>query len=221
MNTVTPTRSTPRGADRPLAPAVAAPGVRRRRSVPRVVGGALLMTVCAVGGGVLGLRTDPGVDVLAVARSVTAGAQLTDADLRVVHIVADPSLHVFAASKRADVVGRTAAVPLAPGSLVTAEQLGTAADPPLGQAVIAVAVKPGRAPAALAPGAAVRILVVAGEDDGSPARQWAQAVVRAVDITDITGVTVVDLQVPEESAERIAAAATTGDVTLILWPQGG
>jgi SAF domain len=205
-----PTRAVPAPAS------VATPGIRRRRSLPRMIFGALAVVLGAVVFGVVGLRADPGVDVLAVARPVTAGAQIVDADLRVVHIAADPALHVFPASQRSAVVGQIAAVSLAPGSLLTAEQLGAVADPPPGQSVIAVGVKTGRAPAGLAPGASVLVLVVAqggGVETGSPPLQ-APAVVRAVEPTDSSGVTVVTLQLSAESAVRIASA--TGEVALVL-----
>jgi hypothetical protein len=209
----TATTSRPTRAPEPAA--VAAPGARRRRSAPRMIFGALAAVLGAVVFGVIGLRADPGVGVLAVARPVTAGAQIADADLRVVHIVADPALRVFPVSQRASVVGQIAAVPLAAGSLLTAGQLGAVTDPPPGKSLIAVGVKTGRAPAGLAPGASVLVLVVP-QGGGAPtaAAPQALAVVRAVEPTDSAGVTVVTLQLSAESAVRIASA--TGDVALVL-----
>jgi len=211
MATGTATRPT-----RAAPAAVATPGTRRRRSLPRMIFGALAAVLGALAFAVVGLRADPGVDVLAVARPVAAGAPIVDADLRVVHIVADPALRVFPASQRASVVGQIAAVPLAPGSLLTAEQLGAVTDPPPGQSVIAVGVKTGRAPAGLAIGSSVLVLVVAQGNGGgeAPAPLQAPALVRAVEATDSTGITVVTLQLSAESAVRVASA--TGDVALVL-----
>jgi len=199
--------------------AVALPGTRNRRSVPRILAGALAAVLGAVVFGVIGLRTDPAVEVLAVARPVTAGAVIVDADLTVVRIVPDPALPVVPASDRSTVVGQVAAVPLTPGSLLTTAQLGPTADPPPGQSVIAVGVKTGRAPvAALAAGAAVLVLVIpAGADTTTPAVQ-AAAVVRSVELTDSAGVTVVTLQLASEAAVRIASA--TGEVALVLQSPG-
>lgn len=219
MVTATTSRTTRAATPTNAHTAVATPGTRRRRSLPRFIGGALAAVLGAVAFGVVGLRADPGVDVLAVARPVTAGAQIADADLRVVHIVADPALQVFAASQRANVVGQIAAVPLAPGSLLTAGQLGVVTDPPPGQSVIAVAAKTGRAPAGLAPGASVLVLVVPqGGGAASGPTPQAPAVVRAVEATDSAGVTVVTLQLSSESAVRIASA--TGEVALVLQNPG-
>ncbi|MGI5213357.1 SAF domain-containing protein [Plantactinospora sp. CA-290183] len=217
MSTTTSTRSLGRRTPLEDRPVVDPPGVRRRRSVPRLLGGALLVVLGAVAFGVIGLRADPGIDVLAMARPVTAGTQLGDADLRVARIVPDHALRVVRASERGTVVGRTAAVPLAAGSLLTADQLGAVTDPPPGQSVIAVDVKTGRAPAGLAPGASVLIVIVpqSGATDAPP---QAPAVVRAVDLTDSSGITVVSLQMSAESAVRIASA--TGDVALVLQNPG-
>jgi SAF domain len=195
---------------------VAARGTPRRRSVPRMLLGGLAVVLGAVVFAVVGLRTDPGVDVLVVARPVTAGEPVVDADLRVVHIVPDPALAVFASTQRSSVVGRVAAVPLVPGSLLTAGQLGTAADPPPGQSLVAVGVKAGRAPTGVAPGALVLVLVT---QDGQPSSTVrAPAVVRAVEPPDAAGVTVVSLQLADPLAVRIAAAS--GDVALVVQNPG-
>ena len=217
MSTATPTRPTARRTAPETRTVVDTPGMRRRRSVPRLLGGALLVVLGSVAFAVIGLRVDPGIDVLAMARPVTAGTQLTDADLRVVHIVPDQALHVVRAGERGTVVGRTAAVPLAAGALLTSDQLGPVTDPPPGQSVIAVGVKTGRAPSGLAPGASVLVVIVpqGGTADSPP---QAPAVVRAVDLTDSSGITVVSLQTSAESAVRIASA--TGDVALILQSPG-
>src|SRR5262245_39150584 len=130
MSTTTTGRGTRTVVQANASTSAAAPGMRRRRSLPRMISGALAAVLGAVVFGVVGLRTDPGVDVLAMARPVSAGARIVDADLRVVHIVPDPALQVFAASQRARVAGQVAAVPLAAGSLLTMGQLGVVTDPP-------------------------------------------------------------------------------------------
>jgi hypothetical protein len=213
MATVTASRGS-RTAPAPAA--VATPGTRRRRSLPRMVFGALAVVLGAVVFGVVGLHVDPGADVLAVARPVTAGARIVDADLQVIHIVADPALRVFPASQRASVVGQIAAVPLVPGSLLTAGQLGGVTDPPAGQSVIAIGVKTGRAPAGLVSGASVLVLVV--PEGAASSTLQAPAVVRAVEPADSSGVTVVTLQLVDQSAVQIAGAL--GEVVLVLQNPG-
>jgi hypothetical protein len=119
-----------------------------------------------------------------------------------------------AATRRAEIVGQTAAVPMAAGSLLTAEQLGTVTDPGAGQSILAVGVKNGRAPAGLAPGASVVILVVPSTSTAQAAPVQATAVVRNVELPDTAGLTVVTVQMASEAALRIASAP--GDVTIVV-----
>ncbi|MCA1684100.1 MAG: SAF domain-containing protein, partial [Actinobacteria bacterium] len=70
--------------------------------------------------------------VLAVARPVAAGQVFTAADVRQVPAVDDAGLGLIPASQATAVVGRTAVVPLLPGTLVTRTVVGQAAFPPAG-----------------------------------------------------------------------------------------
>ncbi len=210
--TITATQARPVQAAAPVAP-----GMRRRRSVPRMLGGVLMALVGMSVFGVVALRANPTVEVLTVARAVQAGARITDADLATASIVPDPAMHVVRARDRAQVVGRSAALPLAAGTLLTQAQLADAAAwPPAGQSVIAVGVKTGRAPSGLSPGAAVLVVVVPPNsttaDQGS-APQAAGTVI-AVEQADTSGLTVVTVQLGAEAAVRIASAS--GDIAIVL-----
>src|SRR6266571_6138058 len=79
-------------------------GLRRRRSAPHMLLGAVLVVVCALAFAVAALRVDPRTDVLALAGPVPAGHVLTDADLTVVRIVPDPALGAVPQSQRSPVV---------------------------------------------------------------------------------------------------------------------
>src|SRR4051794_41752156 len=115
-------------------PPVAAPragrgpwrAARRRRRMPFVALGSLLVIVCvlayAYGAVALGDR----VQVLAVARAVAAGQAFTAADLRPVSAAQDPTVQLIPADQATQVVGRTAVVPLLPGTLLTPALLGDA-----------------------------------------------------------------------------------------------
>ncbi|MFG2058545.1 SAF domain-containing protein [Micromonospora sp. NPDC048930] len=162
---------------------------------------------------------------LAVARPVPAGAVIRDADVRVVRVANPSGLALVGADRRDEVVGRTAAVPLAVGSLVVSSQVGPPAWPAAGQAVIAVPVKVGRAPAGLTKGARVVVLVApaAGADQSGatpPAGQTAAEARRAVATVvsaragaDQAGGQVVTLLLAAGEAE--AVASTSGDVALV------
>jgi hypothetical protein len=199
------------------AAATAMPGTvvtTRHRAPMRIIAGLLAIALGFVVGAVVLSNLNKAVDVLSVARAVSAGSVLTDADLTTVSIVPADTLHVIAAGRRAEIVGQTAAVPLAAGSLLTAEQIGTVIDPGPGQSILAVGVKTGRAPAGLAAGACVVVLVVPSGSGSDATAVQAPAVVRNVELPDTSGLTVVTVQMASEAALRIASAP--GDVTIVV-----
>ena len=130
--------------DRPLAvPARAGRGpwraARRRRRMPFVALGGLLVVVCVLGFAYGAAQLGDRVRVLAVARPVAAGHVFTAADLRPVSAARDASLTLIPASDAERVVGRTAVVPLLAGTLLTPGLVGDAAFPPAGKVAASVA----------------------------------------------------------------------------------
>jgi hypothetical protein len=134
--------------------------MRPRRRVWLLLGSLLAMVVCAGGFTLVYLRSDAGAQVLAVVRPVTAGQALASADVQAVRVAAEGRVRLVAASQLTQVIGRTAAVPLTAGTLLSDAQLGPAQWPPPGAAVVAVPVKTGRLAAGVVPGA--RVLVIPG-----------------------------------------------------------
>src|SRR6266511_25637 len=197
MTTLHTAAKQPVGAERRATPT---PGLRRRRSTPHLLLGAVLVVVCGLAFAVTALRVDPRTPVLAVAGPVPAGHVLADADLAVVRIVPDAGLATLPEAQRSQVVGRTVRLPLAAHSLLSEDVLGPAAWPPAGQSLIAVAVKAGRVPVGVAAGAQVLVLVVPGSSTANTASgansggvQQAPAAVVSVGGTDSSGTTVVSL----------------------------
>jgi hypothetical protein len=190
-----------------------------RRNSKRVAAGVLLVVATVVTFWQVDLRRHAQDSFLAVARSVAAGQVIAEADLSVVRVANSSDLQLLPAGQRAQVVGRTAAVPLAAGSLLTAGQLGETAWPPVGQAVIAVPVKPGRAPAALAAGTRVVVLIsqptaqTAGDGGAGAAKRATATVVSAVEGGDQAGGQLVTLLLDARQAETVAAAS--GEVALV------
>src|SRR6266545_7846801 len=220
MTTLHTAAKQPVGAERRATPT---PGLRRRRSTPHILLGAVLVVVCGLAFAVTALRVDPRTAVLALAGSVSAGHVLSDADLTVVRIVPDPALGVLSESQRASVVGRSVRLPLAARSLLSQDVLGPAAWPPRGESLIAVSVKAGRVPTGVAAGAQVLVLVVPGSsatggtDASRGEAQRAPATVVSVAAADASGGIVVSLLLSSADAVRIAGAA--GEVALVV--QGG
>lgn len=200
--------------------AVVTGSVRPKRRWSLLVGGLLLILVCAGVFAVVQLSGDARVQVLAVARPVAAGQVISAADLRVVGVVPDASVPLVRASRLTEIVGQTAAVPLVQGALLAESQLGPASWPQAGQAVVAVALKPGRVPAGLAAGSHARIVTVAKESATEstglpPAPVSVPAVVVGVsEAVDGAGTSVVSLLLATDDATKVASAGS--ELALVL-----
>ncbi len=200
---------------------------RRRRRVPYLALGGLLVVVCVLGFAAATVRLGQRVSVLAVAQPVSAGQRIEAADLMQVSAADDPSLGLIPVSQASAVVGRTAVVPLLPGTLLTRSLVGDAAFPPAGRVVASLAVKPGQYPQGLAAGAHVAVFLSAGTaNSGGQASTGAggtqtrlSAVVLGVDPRgDGQGSTVVTLLLDASDAGRLAGA---GGVVLMQTAPGG
>lgn len=217
--------------DRPLAAPVRAGrgpwrAARRRRRLPFVALGGLLVIVCVLGFAYGAARLGDRVQVLAVARPVAAGQAFTVADLRTVSAARDATVRLVPASDAQRVIGRTAVVPLLAGTLLTPALVGEAAFPPAGKVTASVALKPGQYPHGLAVGARVLAYVTASATGAGPATpapsastaggsstgmsRPIQAVVLGVDLAgDGQGATVITLLLDQADAPRLAAAGTS------------
>ena len=208
-----------------VAAASAGSGWGARRAPRHVLAGVALMAMFGLLFGWWALRVDPAASVLAVARPVPAGAAISDADLLTVRVVPDARVGVVTEAERVTVVGRTAAVPLVPGTLLAPGHVGAPAWPAAGESVVGVPVVAGRMPAGLAVGSRVSVLLptdhaVAPAEPGGPAgpaEPPAVVVVTgsvvAVEPPGVAGVSTVSLLVAAREASRVAAG---GDVVLVL-----
>ncbi len=194
-------------------------GAPRRRRVPYLLVGILLVLGCAAAGVVVALRLGHRASVLEIARPVSVGQVLTAEDVREVDVSAGTGLAVIPARSLTQVVGRPVAYSLPAGTLLTRQVLGAAQVPPAGQAVAAVGLKAGQVPSGLQPGNHVTVVVepdsnvVTGKSSAPPSLSW-DAVVTDVkdDSTDQT--TVVSMQMAVEDARQLAAVPA-GQVNLV------
>ncbi len=203
---------------------------RRRRRLPFVALGSLLVIVCVLAYAWGAVRLGDRIQVLAVARPVAAGQSITAADLTQVSAAEDPG--VFIPVAQADeVIGRTAVVPLVAGTLLTPSLIGDAAFPPAGKVTASLALKPGQYPQGLTNGAKVAVFVSAtgsgAEGQAAPAAKATaaptrlQAVVLGVDLAgDGQGSTVITLLLDASDGPRLAAAPD-GAVVLMQTAPGG
>jgi hypothetical protein len=206
-------------------PRLAAPA--RRRSLPWLLLGILLVAGFALAFAVTSIRLSGRQPVLALTRSVPAGHLLSLGDLRVVNVSADAGVAVVPASSESSVLGRPVALPLAAGTLLTTTELGTGRIPPPGWAVVGVALKAGQYPPELAPGDRVLIVTAAGNGaSGTGAVGTAPptpATVVGVEAAPVSSqaAAVVSLQVSEADAQSVAVAASNGAVSIVLVSQRG
>jgi hypothetical protein len=194
------------------------PVLRRRVSPLRILLAVVLILGFALAGAVVADRIDTRLPVLATARAVDAGQVITEADLAVVRVAADSTVSTVPETDRGSVVGRTAAVPLVAGALLSPGQLGATAWPPAGQSVMAVGVKPGRLPSGVTSGSHVLVLIVptatAAGTESTPQVVQAEATVWSLEeAKDQSGDTAVSLLIAAADGRRLASVV--GDVTLI------
>jgi hypothetical protein len=203
--------------------------------MPFVALGGLLVIVCVLAYAYAAVRLGDRIQVLAVARTVVAGHTFTSADLTQVSAAQDPHVPLIPASQASQVIGRTAVVPLLPGTLLTPALVGDAAFPPAGKVAASMALKPGQYPQRLAAGARVAVYVSTNPSGGAgqtaasgsspsgastPARL--SAVVLGVDLAgDGQGATVITLMVDSAEAARLAAAPAGGVVLMQTSPEEG
>lgn len=201
-------------------------GGRRRRSVPHLVLGALLVLGCAAGFALVTVTTGDRQPALAIARPVVVGHVLTAPDLRVVNVSVDPGVTIVSGSQASQVVGRVLATSLPAGALLTPGVLGDGTVPSSGRAVAALALKAGQFPPEIAPGARVSVVSVPssttapnGPSSPDSTRTWPATVVsvtgRANDQT-----TVVSVELSETDALRVAAVPA-GQVSVVKLAAGG
>jgi hypothetical protein len=219
------TRSAPSAARVP-APRLA---VGRRRRVPWMVTGVLLVVGCALIFATSAIRLGGGRGVLVAARSLPVGHVIAAGDLRSVR-VSSAGLSTVPAGAEAGLMGRPLALPVAAGSLLNPADLGAGSALSAGQAEVAVALKAGAYPPALAAGDQV-LVVDTGAQTGTlgsappaGAGTSVSATVVAVDVPPANtseAAAVVSLQVPADTAAGVVRLAAAGLVGLVLLPAGG
>lgn len=193
----------------------------RQRRPGMVAAGVVVIAGCATVAAALAVRSDHRVAVLAVARPVSAGQTVGEADLRVARI-SGSGVSAMAAASLSSVVGETATSSLAPGTLLEPSMLTRQPLPAPGAEVVAVAVKSAQVPAGLAAGRRVSLVQVAASGGRSGAGadpvMVASAPVVALRTEGSGDVTVLSVQVPAEVAPAVAQSAAAGTLAVTLLP---
>lgn len=196
-------------------------GGARRRSVPYLLLGVLLVLVCAAGGIFAGMQLGDRESVLALARPVAVGQILSVQDLKQISMPRESGVDLVPAAATTAVVGQPVAFSLPAGSLLTRSVLGAPLIPLPGKAIAAVGLKPGQFPPDLSPGTTVTVLTTQGSvttpgtaTGASQTSSWT-AVVAGVATRETEQTTVVSLQLSESDA-RALAAAPAGQLSLVV-----
>ncbi len=223
------TTTAPTRRNGPEAPGAVRPGVERpalaarRRQLPLVAVGVLLVVGCALAFADLSLRAGRGSEVLVVAQPVAAGQRVTAADLRAVKLSAPGGVATVPLSDEGAVLGRAAVVALSPGAVLTKADVGSGAGIGASSDVVAVALKPGAYPPDLAAGDRVQVVPVASASTGgvtattpstkSPIPATVLAVVPASPTSGSPAV--ISLEVQKSHADEVASLAAGGEVALV------
>lgn len=203
------TTTTPRqAAAKP--PAVSA-RIRRRRPSRLLLIGVVLAVVGALAGVMIYRQADNRVAVVAVAKAIPFGQTINRDDVHEVLLPVDTGLATVPWSEVTSVVGRIAATDLLAGQAITPDAVTSARPPNAGNAVVGIAVGPGRVPVTpLLP--RDEVLVVGIADTGAPLRG---TVLRAGE-PDSAGRRTVDLLVAESSAAELARASASEHAAIVL-----
>ncbi|MFE5309874.1 SAF domain-containing protein [Isoptericola sp. NPDC056578] len=216
------TRSARRGskadAEPPATPAVTSAKGRRR---PMMIVGAAAV-ICF--GSLLSVwaysSTSDTQDVLAMRQTVERGQVITADDVMTVKISVDPALHPVAGDDLDTIVGKRAALDMPAGIAITAEQITDKPIPADGTSVVGISLTAGMLPAQqIRVGDHVRVVTTPGEGgevSTSTAAEAVPAEVVGINDDDVTGNTILNVQVPADQSPDVAARAATGKVAIVL-----
>jgi hypothetical protein len=201
-------------------------GVRRRR-VPHLALGVLLVLACAAGFALVSVTAGDRQPALVLARPVVVGHVLAAPDLRVVNVAVDPGVSIVSGSQASRVVGRVVSASLPAGSLLTPDVLGGGSVPGAGRGVAALALKAGQFPPEIAPGARVSVVSVPSSTSASAGSSASSGLARTwtATVISVTGraneqTTVVSVELGESDALEVAAVPA-GQVSVVMLAAGG
>jgi hypothetical protein len=163
---------------------------------------------------------DTTTEVLALARAVQAGQVLTAEDLRVARI-SGSGVSALSAAGAGSLVGQTLTASLPAGTLLNSSMVTVTPLPATGLVVVALAVKPGGAPAQAVPGrdvSIIRVTTAADPKDSQPAVLVPKARLVSIRTDSSSGVQILSVQIPSSAAVMVAQASSAGAVAVTLLP---
>ncbi len=155
--------------------------------------------------------------VLETTTAIPAGAELTGANLRIVHLTTDEQ-GLVAADQASSVVGMVARTPLPAGALPVQRSVLTTAGtvPSKSTTLVGLALKPGQTPGDVRVGDQVEIVEVpAPPTSGAPPKPLGTVTAPVWSVKSQPSATTVTVAVPAGVAPGLAAAASAGDIAVI------
>jgi hypothetical protein len=210
-----------RAPERARTAATRNPGAGRRRQLPLVVVGVLLVLGGALAFADASVHLGSRQEVLVVTQPLAAGQVLTSGDLGTAKVSTGSGLQAIPLTQESTVLGRSVAVPLVAGALLTTSEVGSTTPVASGSDVVAVGLKAGAFPPDLAPGVRVQVVPVSSSDSGGAGTVTSgspvSATVMAVEAAsaDSGSPTVFSLLVSKGDADEVASLAAAGEASLV------
>lgn len=192
------------------------------RNRTRVLVGCLVLIVSALAAAVLYSNASNRQMVLAINRPIAVGQVVQNSDLRDVSVAVGPGVTTVPATERSHIVGRTAAVALVPGALLTPNQLGDGSPIDASLAIVGAQLKPGQYPSGLRAGDHVLAFVIppdAAIGESTTPKAIDATVVRVDQGGDAATSIVVSLGVAPGDAGVVTTAAARNRLNIVLAPR--
>ncbi len=218
---------TERSTSKPVArfsPGRAAPP--RQRNLGWLLGGVLLVLVCALAGVLLVTAGDDRVDVVVAAADLERGRPVERSDLRVVRVQVGSGVATVSPTAAAELIGRAPLGEIPHGSLLAAEMFSDTEALAADEVVVGAALDPGEAPlSTIAPGTAVKLLysppTPPGEQPSAPSSQVLGAGTVWMSETLGTGQIWLTVRVEDSVGLAVSQAAQDDALRVVLSGDGG
>lgn len=188
---------------------------RPRRDLRLIAIGVLAVCLSGLGAVWLYSSATDAASVVTVLRTVHRGQPITEADVGLVSVPTVPGLETVPAERLGAVIGQSAHTDLVAGSLLSPRSFG----PPVvsaGMAQLGLRLSPGRVPStALPPGTPVLLVAVARDGGEPPNAPSVLATVASLGTEQPDGSTLLDVDVPQEHAERVARLAASDQLVVV------
>lgn len=189
-----------------------------RSKWPEITVGLLVVGLFALVGTWFYSSTSDREPVVAVRNAIERGQQVTAADLMVVDVASDQAINALPSEQSGQILGRTALVDLAPGTLVSSGLFADQALIEAGDGVVGLALDPGEYPTlTMRPGDRVRIVETPkGTTDGDTE----VVLVADAEVIDVTPIGVqnqlfISVSMATTEADAVVAAASQDRVRLV------